>query len=72
MKTQNWNPWRARLIVWKESITHYDDAKHLLNLIQSYYSKAQNAGLNISPRNAQMMSLHIRDDIKLKARKETT
>ncbi|VEB32777.1 hypothetical protein [Legionella cherrii] len=38
-------------------LKHYDDAKSLLNLIQTYYIKAQAAGLNITSRNAQMMCL---------------
>ncbi|CAM2845108.1 Uncharacterised protein [Legionella steigerwaltii] len=38
-------------------LEHYDDAKSLFNLIQTYYTKAQDAGLNITSRNAQMMCL---------------
>lgn len=38
-------------------LEHYDDAKSLFNLIQTYYIKAQAAGLNITSRNAQMMCL---------------
>ncbi|WP_454782644.1 hypothetical protein [Legionella sp. WA2022007384] len=34
-----------------------DDASDLLKLIEVYYAKAQDAGLNITPRNAQMMCL---------------
>ncbi|PWY57611.1 hypothetical protein DGG96_00490 [Legionella qingyii] len=33
------------------------DANDLLKLIEAYYAKAQDAGLNITPRNAQMMCL---------------
>ncbi|WP_133133949.1 hypothetical protein [Legionella parisiensis] len=38
-------------------LTHCDDATSLLKLIKTYYAKAQDAGLNITPRNAQMMCL---------------
>ncbi|MCW8470020.1 hypothetical protein OQJ19_05025 [Fluoribacter gormanii] len=34
-----------------------DDANDLLKLIEAYYAKAQDAGLNITPRNAQMICL---------------
>ncbi|QMT59072.1 hypothetical protein [Legionella sp. PC997] len=34
-----------------------EDPKGLLKLIEAYYTKAQDAGLNITPRNAQMMCL---------------
>ncbi|WP_131778022.1 transglutaminase domain-containing protein [Legionella bozemanae] len=38
-------------------LVHCDDATSLLKLIETYYVKAQDAGLNITPRNAQTMCL---------------
>ncbi|MCW8386980.1 hypothetical protein OQJ15_11745 [Fluoribacter dumoffii] len=38
-------------------LAHYKDSENLLPLIETYYTKAQAAGLNITPRNAQMMCL---------------
>ncbi|MCL9685148.1 hypothetical protein [Legionella maioricensis] len=38
-------------------LSQYKNAKELFGLIENYYKKAQNAGLNITARNAQMMCL---------------
>ncbi len=38
-------------------LSHYEQDKQLLVLIKHYYAKAQEAGLNISARNAQMICL---------------
>ncbi|MBL7481355.1 hypothetical protein [Legionella bononiensis] len=38
-------------------LAQYDNANKMLGLIETYYGKAQDAGLTITPRNAQMMCL---------------
>ncbi len=38
-------------------LKQYENPTLLFNLISNYYEKAQEAGLNISPRNAQMMCM---------------
>ncbi|CEG55765.1 hypothetical protein [Legionella fallonii] len=38
-------------------LSHYEQSKQLMALIKHYYTKAQEAGLNISSRNAQMSCL---------------
>ncbi len=38
-------------------LCQYENAKELFGLIETYYKKAQNAGLNITARNAQMVCL---------------
>ena len=39
-------------------LEHFEPHDELLHLIETYYQKALDAGLNITPRNAQMICLN--------------